>query len=109
MALGQEVIVRDIRDLIDRTEQDMDNYISPLETSMQAFSNGVLLEAQRLETERLLLIQEIENLASLLNTNNADITDCVRTSLGDINRIFADRGWFIFKYCFLQTYTNNVN
>ena len=92
LVFSQEITEQDVLDLINQTNEEIEQYILPLTTRMQAFGSEIGNEARRLATERDDLRQELRLLAVDLNTNNLDVSVCLDIALDDVDKAFGQRG-----------------
>ncbi|KAJ9573551.1 hypothetical protein L9F63_009115 [Diploptera punctata] len=91
MAFGQEDPEQDIRDLIEKTNQEMEELIYPLVERMQAFGETFGEEERTLQQEYDDLKNELQDLSEQLGSGKSGVSICLKIALDDAYAIYEDR------------------
>ena len=91
MITGQYIIEQDILDLLTRTQEEMDSYVTPLSLRVQTFISENYFEDDRLSKERSSIQREFQELALEYESNGIDVKICLDIALDDVGSFFQER------------------
>ena len=89
VALGQQIVESDIRNLMVDMSKELDDYMVSLAEGMEVYTSMIDDELQGLEDEKRALMTELENMDLELNTQGVDVSTCMDIATWDIDRIFT--------------------
>ncbi|KAJ9573548.1 hypothetical protein L9F63_009112 [Diploptera punctata] len=91
MVKSQENPEKDLQDLIDQTNQDVEEYVYPTLARRQAFWDRFVEEDRVLQDGCEDLREELENLAFELSNGTVNVSTCLHASSENVYAIYEDR------------------